>query len=168
MTAERWALIASVFRGALERPVAERAAYLDQTCRGDELLRADVERLLAGEAEPSLPSPAVKLHQGGAAGLATGDTLAQYRVEGRIGEGGMGAVYEAHDTRLHRKVALKVLRPEDFGDPDRLARLMREARAASALGPKALRGLSSSPSSSFREIPWRGSSAARGCRSGTR
>ena len=67
------------------------------------------------------------------AALAPGDTLAQYRVEARIGEGGMGAVYEAYDTRLHRKVALKVLRPEHVGDPDRLARLLREARAASAL-----------------------------------
>ena len=133
MTAERWALITSVFQAASERPVAERIAYLDEACRGDELLRRSVERLLAGEAEPSLRSPAGRLLEAGVAALAPGDTLAQYRVEARIGEGGMGAVYEAYDTRLHRKVALKVLRPEYFGDPDRLARLMREARAASAL-----------------------------------
>ena len=133
MTAERWALITSVFQAASERPVAERIAYLDEACRGDELLRRSVERLLAGEAEPSLRSPAGRLLEAGVAALAPGDTLAQYRVEARIGEGGMGAVYEAYDTRLHRKVALKVLRPEHFGDPDRLARLMREARAASAL-----------------------------------
>src|SRR4051812_33874814 len=133
MTAERWALISSVFRAASEQPVAERIAYLDEACRGDELLRRSVERLLAGEAEPSLRSPAGRLLEPGVAALAPGDTLAQYRVEARIGEGGMGAVYEAYDTRLHRKVALKVLRPEYFGDPDRLARLMREARAASAL-----------------------------------
>ena len=133
MTAERWALISGVFREALDRPAAERTAYLDEACRGDELLRRSVERLLAGEAEPSLDSPAVKLLDAGAAGLAPGDTLAQYLVEAAIGEGGMGAVYRAHDTRLHRKVALKVLRPEAFGDPGRLARLMREARSASAL-----------------------------------
>jgi serine/threonine-protein kinase len=59
--------------------------------------------------------------------------LAHYRIEVKVGEGGMGAVYRCHDTRLNRKVALKVLAPERFSDLERKRRLLREARAASAL-----------------------------------
>src|SRR5262249_15521581 len=86
-----------------------------------------------GEAEPSLPSPAPKFLESGALEFVPGETLAHYRVEAKIGEGGMGAVYRAYDTRLHRIVALKALAPERFADLDRKRRLLREARAASAL-----------------------------------
>lgn len=59
--------------------------------------------------------------------------LAHYRLEEMIGAGGMGVVHHAHDTRLERDVALKRLLPEHFTDADARARLLREARAASAL-----------------------------------
>ncbi|MFQ5720370.1 MAG: serine/threonine-protein kinase, partial [Acidobacteriota bacterium] len=62
-----------------------------------------------------------------------GKTLGRYRVLDRIGEGGMGSVYVAEDTSLHRKVALKVLRPEVSGDATRLDRFRREAQAVAAL-----------------------------------
>jgi len=65
--------------------------------------------------------------------LVAGETLAHYQVEAKLGEGGMGTVYRAFDTRLHRKVALMVLALERFSDMERKLRLMREARAASAL-----------------------------------
>src|SRR4051812_16855502 len=55
-------------------------------------------------------------------------SIAHYRVTGKLGEGGMGAVYRATDTKLNRDVAIKVL-PDDFAaDPDRLARFTREAQ----------------------------------------
>ena len=65
--------------------------------------------------------------------LIEGKTLGHYRIERLIGQGGMGAVYLAEDTRLHRRVALKVLPPELSSDPDRLARFEREAQAVAAL-----------------------------------
>lgn len=62
-----------------------------------------------------------------------GTRLGPYEIETKLGEGGMGEVYLASDTRLGRKVAIKIL-PEEFsGDPDRLARFELEARAAAAL-----------------------------------
>src|ERR1700675_1668954 len=61
------------------------------------------------------------------------ETLAHYRMLSLLGAGGMGEVFLAEDTRLHRKVALKVLLPEVAKDAERLARFVQEARAASAL-----------------------------------
>ena len=62
-----------------------------------------------------------------------GRTLARYRIASLIGAGGMGEVYRAIDTKLGRAVALKVLPPAMAGDPERLARFEREARAVAAL-----------------------------------
>jgi TolB-like protein len=63
----------------------------------------------------------------------TGRTLGHYLILDRLGGGGMGVVYQARDTRLGRLAALKVMRPDWAGDPDRRLRFVREAQAASAL-----------------------------------
>jgi serine/threonine protein kinase/WD40 repeat protein len=132
MTPERWARIKEVFGEALELPDDQRAAFLQTACDSDASLRADVERLLGAETEafenPVLaalaPSPAPELKRG--------DELASYRVESKLGEGAMGTVYRAHDAKLDRPVALKVLRG-DQAYPGRRERFRREALAASGL-----------------------------------
>ncbi len=65
--------------------------------------------------------------------MKPGDALAHYRIEERLGAGGMGEVFKGLDTRLKRPVAIKVLPPDAVSDPERRARFIREARAASAL-----------------------------------
>jgi serine/threonine protein kinase len=60
-------------------------------------------------------------------------TIAHYRISGKLGEGGMGAVYRAIDTKLGREVAIKVLPDAFAGDADRLARFTREAKVLASL-----------------------------------
>jgi serine/threonine protein kinase len=62
-----------------------------------------------------------------------GQTLDRYRIESKVGEGGMGVVYKARDTHLNRTVAIKVLPHDKVADPERKQRFVQEAKAASAL-----------------------------------
>ena len=65
--------------------------------------------------------------------LAAGTILGQCEIRSPLGAGGMGEVYRAHDTRLNREVAIKVLPESVSSDPERLRRFEQEARAAAAL-----------------------------------
>src|SRR5436190_17225482 len=62
-----------------------------------------------------------------------GQALGHYRIEAKLGEGGMGVVYRAYDTHLDRPVAIKILRPDATSSPERKLRFLQEAKAASAL-----------------------------------
>ena len=136
MTAERWQQVKRIFHDACERAPEERVAFLDAACDGDAELRREIESLLAvnERAGDFLQQPALDLPLAGAeAEIEAGRLIDHYRVERRIGAGGMGEVYLADDTRLGRRVALKLL-PADFTrDAERVRRFEQEARAASAL-----------------------------------
>ena len=126
MTPARWSQIKELFSAALETPESERPRFLESACGGDADLRTEVERLLAGNEEPSWQSPAAKLLTM-APDLAPGDTVAHYRIEAKLGEGGMGVVYKAKDTRLGRSIALKFIKVQFSRHWE------REARAVAAL-----------------------------------
>ncbi|MGH9753732.1 MAG: protein kinase domain-containing protein, partial [Blastocatellia bacterium] len=139
MTPDRWARIDQLLDEALERPLAERPAFLDEVCGGDDDLRREIESLLAAHQKaeekfldrPALDLAAQHLAQGVGHSLI-GHTLGHYSVLSTLGVGGMGEVYLARDTKLERKVALKLLPPQYTSDPARIKRFEREARAASA------------------------------------
>src|SRR6266851_1344434 len=132
MAAERWSTIERLYHEACARPAEDRSAFLSQACRGDEALRHDVESLLAHDGDASfLSTPAATVGDGRA--LHIGQTLGSYVISARIGEGGMGEVYQARDTTLGRDVAIKVLPAIFASDPDRLARFEREARMLASL-----------------------------------
>src|SRR5215510_5123242 len=137
VTAEHWQQVQDLFHAALEREPTDRAVYLDEACHGNEALRQEVARLVsAHETEGHfIDSPG---YIAACDVLAThhfepGEMLAHYKIQSALGEGGMGIVYLAEDTRLQRKVALKLLPPDFTVNPNRVRRFEREARAASAL-----------------------------------
>jgi eukaryotic-like serine/threonine-protein kinase len=139
MTPERYQQIDQIFQAALALEPKQRAAYLDEACSGDEKLRQDVESLITSDLgglsfidQPALEMAARVLASDEPA-LAAGDLIDRYEVVSLLGSGGMGEVYLAHDEKLDRKIALKLLPPHFTTNEVRLRRFRQEARAASAL-----------------------------------
>jgi Tol biopolymer transport system component len=139
MTPERWKRIEELFHGARERSPAERAAFLQEECADDATLRRSVDSLLNHSASddgflatPAFAMPAHVL-QDVVAPRMVGATLGRYHLQALLGAGGMGEVYQAHDSKLGRDVAIKILPSAFTSNEDRLARLDREARMLAAL-----------------------------------
>jgi serine/threonine protein kinase len=137
---DHWTTVKRIHQSALDRDPSERAAFVDESCGGDETLRREVQSLLSCEADAAsfLERPAVDMVpnswiDGLQEHTLVGRTLSHYQVLSLLGAGGMGEVYLARDPRLDRTVALKILPGDLAADPERMARFAREARAASAL-----------------------------------
>jgi serine/threonine protein kinase/Tol biopolymer transport system component len=130
-----WQRLKDVFAGARALPADARPAYLAQACAGNETLRQEVESLLASDARAKsfLESPTPLLEDSKTTKSLEGRRIGPYQLASRIGAGGMGEVYQARDTTLHRQVAIKVVLPAVADDPDRLARFRREAQVLASL-----------------------------------
>ena len=132
----RWRRIEEIYHAALERDESERPAFVKAACGDDDMLRREVESLLAeGAAEEFLATPALELagREMGSEAVLIGRQLGPYQILSLLGAGGMGEVYRARDTKLGRDVAIKVLPSAVSQDADRVTRFAREARLLAAL-----------------------------------
>jgi serine/threonine protein kinase len=132
MTPERWRQVTAIFHAARGREPGTRGTFLDQACADDLSLRAEVDSLLAAEAEASRMGTGA-VAQDVLPHLPAGTPFGPYRIDALVGSGGMGQVYRATDARLHRTVAIKVLTPTLVPDAELDARFEREARLLAAL-----------------------------------
>jgi eukaryotic-like serine/threonine-protein kinase len=139
MDAEQYKRVDELLDAVLELEPQNRPAFLDKVCGSNLQLRREIESLL--QTYPKLgnfiETPAMEV---AAQSLAddsdlslTGSQIAHYKILSPLGSGGMGEVYLAEDSRLGRKLALKLLPAHFTQDADRMARFQRESRALSAL-----------------------------------
>ena len=134
----QWTRVVEVFEAAEAREPAEREAIIREGCGDDLDVRSQVESMLAEVNRPMvidrpLGEAIAGILDDDDSAVAVGAQLGPYRVESLLGAGGMGEVYRAADTVLGRQVAIKLLPADVSSDPERIARLRREARVLAAL-----------------------------------
>ena len=140
MTMRRARDLERICLSALERPAAERPAFLFEACGSDEALRREAESLIARD-QPAMSFLETPLLSGApsvvfAATVPTmvvGERIGPYTIVSSLASGGMGEVYRARDATLDREVAIKVLPSLFTTDPQRLGRFEREARLLASL-----------------------------------
>jgi eukaryotic-like serine/threonine-protein kinase len=135
MDAERWRQIDTIFKSALEVPTGERGEFVERACGEDEELLKNVLSLVARDGSEGLTAnsdaaeEAARILAAARGDELTGASVGPYRILEKLGEGGMGVVYRAADTRLGRAVALKLLPDHFAGDEARVRRFRQEAHA---------------------------------------
>jgi tetratricopeptide (TPR) repeat protein len=137
-SAEQAQRVAEIVEAALERDAADWPSYLDKSCGDDRALRAEAESLLGYQREATdfIEMPAYQSNaeffaeEGGE--LTPGELLGNYKVLSLLGEGGMGEVYLAEDLKLHRQVAIKLVK-SGFGRASLIRHFQREERILAAL-----------------------------------
>ncbi len=125
MTPEKLRAIENLFHTALERPEQDRSVFIREQCFGDEEMRRRLEALLRSHDTQFLGGAAVDSY--------IGRGVNHYRIDALIGTGGMAEVYRAHDTKLRRDVAFKVLPALSGVNDEQSARLRREAHLLATL-----------------------------------
>lgn len=143
LSGEWWTRLDALFEEASALAESERDAFLGRTCDDAPSLRAEVlsllhhadsgDALLNSAAVPAGSYDSISDASAGSLDALVGRTLGNYRIEARVGTGGMGVVYRASDTRLDRPVALKFIGPALSTDPMVRERFLVEARAAAGL-----------------------------------
>jgi len=140
MDSEKLKRIEDLYHAALAVPLSEREAFINEQCREDEELRQELESLLAVKNssydffdQPPLSLAAEMFAQKDRQPTLVGKEISHYKIIRLLGAGGMGEVYLAEDTKLHRQIALKVLTAYFETDVERIRRFEKEARAVSAL-----------------------------------
>ena len=130
---EDWRQVKEIFAGVLRLEPERRADFITQNCSGDERLRGEVESLLSfyESADHFLESPAVgevaDRFVADSLELKKGDLLNHYQIIRKIGTGGMGEVYLAEDTKLERRVAIKILNAAFDEDESNLKEAMQKS-----------------------------------------
>ena len=127
MTSDRnaWPEVAALFDRALAQPAGSREAFI-RSSMAPTSVQQEVLSLIASHERPGGFLPSTD-------DIVEGRMLGTYRIVRRAGAGGMGVVFEGEDTRLHRRVAIKIVAPQLAPDESQRERLRREARAAAAL-----------------------------------
>ena len=141
MTPERWERVKTLYDAARARPHGERSTFLSRECHGDTDLQLEIEALLD---QPVGTDDFITFVGGPVAALASapssdviaslvGRRIGTFEMRSLLGRGGMGEVYRAHDFKLGRDVAIKVLPLAFTAEPSRVASLEREARVVASL-----------------------------------
>jgi serine/threonine protein kinase len=138
MSTNRRERVLRLYHAALARDAEDRSAFLADVCAGDSELRREVDALLAHDPPSDFLGAPAAIPDFALAGVVaaddlTGRQIGPYVVRSRLGSGGMGEVFRAHDTKLRRDVAIKLLPPIFSHDWERLARFEREARVLATL-----------------------------------